>query len=463
MRKLYTLMGVTLIAGSVSAQAYFGKDFEDQDINSGGCTTQLITGSLDWFSGSFSGNSFAKMSNFSGGANSASETWYITPGIDLSSATSPIFSFVTAANFTGADLEVYTSVDYDGTSNPNTQGTWTAITAPLSTGTNYDWVNSGEISVTNTSTMTYFAFKYTGTASDGKTWEIDSIFVAEAGTPFESTIVVAPPSTVSVYDIQNSTGASPYDGQSVFTGGIVSHVRGDGRFYIQSGNGPFSGVYVYDNAQTVAIGDSVTFTAEVDEYFDLTELKNVTGFTLVSSGNFLLSTPISTNDIASEAYESVFVNICGVCITEEGQYQDWTINDGSGIGNVDNYANGFHASGTNVTPPVLGNSYQVKGIIDYSFSEFKLLPRTAVDVQQTAQCVVSVEENTVEFSVYPNPADALINIDVEGTHRLVVTDLSGKVMSNQMINGFTTLDFSDYTAGVYFFNIEGNVSKVIVK
>lgn len=462
MKKLYTILGLAFLAGSVDAQVYLGKDFEDQDVNSGGFTSQAIVGTFDWSTATFSGNNFAKISNFSGG-NSPSENWYITPAVDLTSATSPVFSFASSANFTGADIEVFTSVDFDGTSDPNTQGTWTALSPALSTGNNYDWVNSGEVTVPNTSATTYFAFKYTGTASDGKTWQIDSVMVSEPGEPFTNTVIGTPPSFVSVYDIQNSTGASTYENQNVATGGIVSYVRGDGKFYIQSGNGPFSGIYVFDDANTVAIGDSVTFNATVDEYFDLTELTNVNSLVVVSSGNFFLSSPITTADIATEAYEGVLVSLCGQCVTEEGQYQDWTINDGSGIGNIDNYAANYHPTGTNVTPPTQGNSYNVKGIVDYSFGEFKLLPRTAVDVSQTAQCVVSVNENEVVYNVYPNPTEGIINLDLEGNHTASIVDLNGRVLNTMVVNGFTTIDVANLANGVYFINVDGNMTKFIKK
>lgn len=460
MKRLYTLMGAALIAGSASAQVYFGKDFEDQDVTTGGCTNNIIVGTNDWYAASYSNNNFAKVSN---GGNTDAEVWYITPGIDLTGATSPIFSFASSANFTGADIEIYTSINYDGTSDPNSNGTWVAMSPALSTGNNYDWVNSGELAVPSTSTTTYFAFKYTGTSSSGMTWQIDSLFVAEAGEPFDITVIPPPPSSVSVYDIQNSSGDSPYLGQTVFTGGVVSYVRDDGNYYIQSGSGPYSGVYVYDATATVAVGDSLTFNATVDEFYDLTELKNISNFTNVSSGNFFLSSPITTADIATEAYESVFVDLCGQCVTEEGQYQDWTINDGSGVGAVDNYAADFHPTGTNITEPVMNNNYIVKGIVDYSYSEFKLLPRSSSDVLQTATCVSSVTENTTSYVVYPNPADNNITIDVEGNHFLTISDISGKVAATMNINGLSTISLEDYTAGIYFFNIEGNVTKVIVK
>ncbi len=462
MKKLYTLIGAALIAGSASAQVYFGKDFEDQDVESGGCTNNIVIGTNDWFASTFSGNSFAKVSN---GGNTDSEVWYITPAIDLTGATSPIFSFASAANFSGPDIEVYTSIDYDGTSDPNTQGTWVAMSPALSTGSNYDWVYSGELAVPSTSATTYFAFKYTGTTSSGMVWEVDSVFVAETGEPFDITVIPPPPSTVSIYDIQNSSGASTFDGQNVATGGVVTYIRDDGNYYIQDpAGGAFSGIYVYDATNTPTIGDSVTMNAQVDEYYDLTELKNVTNFTVVSSGNFFLSTPISTNEIATEEYESVFVSICGQCVTEEGQYQDWTINDGSGVGNIDNYNADFHPSGTNITEPVMNTYYSVKGIIDYSFSEFKLLPRVNSDVvESTSMCGLSINEETVNYAVYPNPTQENITLEIEGNHVLNISDISGKVIEVLNVNGTTNISLADYTAGVYFFNIEGNVTKVIVK
>ncbi|CAG5078888.1 T9SS-dependent choice-of-anchor J family protein [Parvicella tangerina] len=462
MKKFYTLIGAALIAGSASAQVYFGKDFEDQDVTTGGCQNQIVTGTNDWYASTFSGNSFAKVSN--GGAGDA-EVWYITPGIDLTGATSPIFSFASAANFSGPDIEVFTSIDYDGTSDPTTQGTWTPLSPALSTGNNYDWVNSGEVTVPATSATTYFAFKYTGTATSGMVWEVDSIFVAEAGEPFDITVIPPPPSTVSIYDIQNSSGASTFDGQNVSTGGVVTYIRDDGSYYIQDpAGGPFSGILVYDVTNTPTIGDSVTMNAQVDEYFDLTELKNVSNFTTVSSGNFFLSTPISTNEIATEEYESVFVSICGQCITEEGQYQDWTINDGSGVGNVDNYNADFHPSGTNITAPVMNTYYSVKGIVDYSFSEFKLLPRVNSDVvESTSMCGLSINEEAVDYTLYPNPASGNITLEVEGNHLLNITDISGKVIATMNVSGMTTISLSELTAGIYFFNLEGNVTKVIVK
>lgn len=470
MKKLYTLLGAAFLVSSVSAQVYFGKDFEDGSITTGGCTTQLITGSIDWGWGAAGGNSYAKMSNYvTGTGNSAAETWYITPALDLSTATSPIFSMSSAANYTGDDITIYTSTDYDGTSNPNNQGTWTPITAPISTGNNYDWVNTGEVSVA-TSANTYFAVKYVGTAVDGKTWRLDSIFVAEAGTAFQPTIVVP---TVPVYDIQYTTATtspfdSPYVGQSVATGGIVTYVTSGGSFYMSSGTGPWSSIYVYTTQNAVTAGDSVTFSAQVQEYNGLTELAFPNNFNIVSSGNLYFSNAITTAEANTEAYESALVSVCGqatdVSGTSGGTTGFWKINDGSGDGEVDDFLIGNFPSA-----PVQGTFYAVKGLVSaYSPAAgtefYSIQPRDAGDMQVSAsQCGLGVEESTVNYAVYPNPANTNITIDVEGNHLLNITDISGKVVAVKNITGLTNISVAEFTAGIYFFNIEGNVTKVIVK
>ena len=60
--------------------------------------------------------------------------------------------------------------------------------------------------------------------------------------------------------------------------------RSDSTFFISSGSGAWSGIYVYTKDYVVNIGDSVILDGEVDEYFDLTELVNVTNVQVISTG-----------------------------------------------------------------------------------------------------------------------------------------------------------------------------------
>lgn len=154
------------------------KNFQDESITSGGWTTQLITGTYNWTTSDqgSAGNFYAKMSNYTGTGNVASETWLISPAIDLSASTNATFDFRNASNFTGPNMEVLVSTNYDGVSAPST-ATWTQLGANLSTGA-FAWVNGGPLSLNSYLTNgVYLAFKYTGTATSGKTWEVDDIIV----------------------------------------------------------------------------------------------------------------------------------------------------------------------------------------------------------------------------------------------------------------------------------------------
>lgn len=468
MKKLYTLIGAALVAGSLSAQIYESQDFETS-LAGNGWTTQLPTAndSTDWYQDDFSGNSYAKISNYysSISDNVPAESWLISPAIDLSGSTDPVLTFQTVMRYAGPALQLLVSNDYDGTSDPTGSSfNWTDLTSQATWDTDdsqwgyFSDYNSGDVDLAAFKTTgVYIAFVYTGTANDGSTWEIDNILVAESGTSTSP--------DASIYDIQNSSGASALDGQTVNTGGICSYVTGDGNYYLQSGTGPFSGIYVYDAGQTIAIGDSVTMTAQVAEYYDQTQLTSVSNFTVVSSGNSFAATEIMTNEIATEEYESVFVSVCGQCTAEEGQFADWTLNDGTGNGAIDNYLANYHPTSVNITPPTMNTYYTVQGIVNYSFSEFKLVPRANSDVNISADNCggQSVAENFVNYSIYPNPANENVTLDVVGNHVLNVTDMTGKVIEVINVNGLTNISLANYTAGIYFFNIEGNVTKVIVK
>jgi hypothetical protein len=174
------------------------KDFEDQDLNSGGWTTQVVVGSMDWYIGDYSGY-YAEMSNYDGG-NQASETWLISPAIDLSSVSNAVFSFDNACKWSGPDIEVLISTDYDGLSEPGT-ATWDALSPNLSTGS-YNWVNSGTLNISSyTGGTAYIAFKYTGSDSDGKTWQIDNIEVKEPEGPTIDDTYIDPDAPTSSDDV----------------------------------------------------------------------------------------------------------------------------------------------------------------------------------------------------------------------------------------------------------------------
>jgi hypothetical protein len=163
----------------------YTNDFESAVLTTDGWSTQIVVGTMDWEIANFSGSdNYAEMSNYSGG-NSASETWLVSPTIDLSGATTPLFSFDNACNYSGDDIAVYVSTDYAG---DVTTASWDTLSPVLSAG-GFSEVNSGDLDLTAyVGGDLYIAFKYVGTDADGKTWQIDDISIVEAPL-FEAPVI----------------------------------------------------------------------------------------------------------------------------------------------------------------------------------------------------------------------------------------------------------------------------------
>jgi hypothetical protein len=150
------------------------KTFNDGNITSGGWTNYRASGTIDWAPGNHSGQLYGQISNYVSG-NQPCETWLISPSLNLSTAPSPNLSFQSAYNYSGPTLEVLISTNYN--SGDPAVATWIPLSPTLSPGS-WTWQGSGKISLSSfKSSNTRIAFKYTGTASSGSTWEIDDIAV----------------------------------------------------------------------------------------------------------------------------------------------------------------------------------------------------------------------------------------------------------------------------------------------
>ncbi len=178
----------------------------------------------------------------------------------------------------------------------------------------------------------------------------------------------------TIAEIQGTGDASPYDGQSVTTTGIVTAVAPQG-YFIQDGTDLRSGIYVYEQTNSPAIGDEVTLTGTVDEFFELTEIVDVTSFTINSSNN-TLPDPflVSTGDASNEDYEGMLVRVeNATCTNTDIGFGEWQVNDGSGALAIDDLMYLFS--------PDLDIDYGVTGILTYTFSNYKIEPRSMDDVQ----------------------------------------------------------------------------------
>tara|TARA_B100001093_G_scaffold482116_1_gene513452 strand:+ start:776 stop:2155 length:1380 start_codon:yes stop_codon:yes gene_type:complete len=453
MKKIILFLNLFLFNFCISAQ-YLNKDFNDLSLTSGGWSTQIIFDTTNWFVASFSGDDFVKATNYSNGQNVPTNTWLISPGVDLSSASQPMLSFETIMKWPGSALVLHVSTDYDGSSNPTQQGTWTDITSlatwDIDNTTWGPWTPSGDVDLSSyISSSTYIAYEYLGSANSGSTWEIDNILITEGSAP-----PPPPPGidTVSIYDIQfttNTNGMSNYDGSQVYTGGIVSAVRDDSSFYLASGSGAWSGVYVYSFDYLLSEGDSVVMDAEVAEYYDLTELKNISNVQVISSGNIPNVNNCNTAAANSEEFEGCLVKVTNAtCNNDNPGFGEWIINDGSGDVSVDDLIYAHTAT--------LNTSYNVTGVTTFSYGAYKLLPRSSADISE----FVSVNEyNNNDFTFYPNPLnDNLLNISVLEPVLISIFDYSGKLVDNQRLNkGLNSIQLSNLNSGLYFIKCKSEI------
>lgn len=153
--------------------------YENFDESWGNWTTVNVTGAQVWERNNTFGinnSPCAKISGYDGGTFYANDDWLISPPLNLNSYENEKLTFYNASNYSGPDLVLKVSNNYDGGGNPGS-ATWTSIPFNLSPG-NFTWTLSGDIDLSGfTGNAVYVAFHFTSTTSSSKTWEIDEITI----------------------------------------------------------------------------------------------------------------------------------------------------------------------------------------------------------------------------------------------------------------------------------------------
>ena len=209
----------------------------------------------------------------------------------------------------------------------------------------------------------------------------------------------------AIYDIQyvsdpDADDASPLVGQEVSINGIVTAEfwGSDDKKYmhVQDANGPWNGIVCYEadgwdqfdwtDESGVLIsgpgeGDLVSLTGTVNEYYNLTQLIDISvGVVHAPSDGNLVILPSETlaGDI-SESYEGCLIELSGAMVSEvANEYGEWNfstidINGGGTVVCDDKWAYFYF-------PTLDQELSSVTGVLDYSFSAYKLQPRLARDV-----------------------------------------------------------------------------------
>lgn len=250
----------------------------------------------------------------------------------------------------------------------------------------------------------------------------------------------------TIYEIQYTTepsGDSPLKDQVITTKGIVTAVVSGKGYFIQEAAEAWKGIYVYDNTNTPTIGDEILLKAKVVEYYNLTELKEtvkdggVENYQVLSSGNTLPEPIIIDTDDMNEEYEGVLVKIENAICTRD----DYENNHGMwGISSSDVLATNTLFTDDNMyayETPLKGNKYTVTGIGDYSFDEYKILPRSEDDIVVTQELP---NNPPIIGDIILDPETPQVNTPT--TVIAQITDAEGTIKSTKLFFGLTKDDIS---------------------
>ncbi len=206
----------------------------------------------------------------------------------------------------------------------------------------------------------------------------------------------------SIYDIQyasdpDSDDESPYNGQEVtIHGEVTAEFWGSDQYRymtVQDAEGPWNGIVCFnyngwDQFEWVdasgsshpgpAEGDMVTLTGIIEEYYNLTELTDVT-VGIIQGPSELNITPalVGINEL-NEAYEGCLVKVENVSVSNPDLgYGEWEISDGTNSGVCDDKWDYYYYPEANQT------LNEIIGVLDFNFGNYKIQPRLARDVVES--------------------------------------------------------------------------------
>lgn len=308
----------------------------------------------------------------------------------------------------------------------------------------------------------------------------------------------------SIKDVQwNPTGS----GNPVYANTTLNNIDVEGivmsttGFYdlglvtIQDGEGPWHGIYLRgQNLSTLQRGDKIKITkAKVFENFNVTFLDSTT-YTVLSSGNPLYNYYAGLNPDSvrlgkfnqTEPYEGELVGFTNMFVVNQNPddpstFGEWSVDanttDNAGM-RCDDYSNdiGFDFGLDSLS--LNQNLGYIYGIMYYSFSNWKILPRNKNDIEgyQTLTGIQNdPQHDLLGVKVYPNPSVNEFNVAFDlkknQTLTLQLVDVSGSIKtqiagnynagSNQL-----TIPTNNLSNGVYFLRLNGDgfsyATKVVI-
>ncbi len=328
---------------------------------------------------------------------------------------------------------------------------------------------------------------------------------------------------LTIFDLQYTPfrgGNSGYVDQTVTVAGVVTASVSDlGYVYIQQENqSTFAALPVVGGTglDQLATGDKVTITGTVKEYFGLTRLESVTNIQKSGTGTI---TPVTLEPDSfriytttyGEAYESMLIRFAaaagkGLYIINTNadapsnfaEYRVGRDTSDAGAGSrvlagrqtstAFSSKNVSYVNDSSWTPntglPILvvekgDTMISITGIMTYSFSNMKLLPRDNNDFESYSRQLVGINSNTYnkgEVIIYPNPTNSNINLKYtmpKSSENISVSvyDILGNLVVSKTLSsteGNAKIETSHLTNGTYIYVIQSenegilNTGRVVV-
>jgi len=245
-------------------------------------------------------------------------------------------------------------------------------------------------------------------------------------------------------------------------------------------------------------GDRVTINGLVWEDFFVTKIDSITSIVVNFSGYPLPGPDVITTGtmgtgggatVAKEKWESVLIKYQNINVDSanadgaSGNYGEIFVNDGTGKTRVElqdgnhNYHNAWEDSLDGIEIQKGDRFSSLTGVMYYSFSNYKLVPRQDDDFTGYIPVGVNDNENIPQtFSLnqnYPNPFNPATTISYsiakEGLVKLKIFNILGQevmtlVNQNQVSGSYkVTFDAGKLSSGIYLYSLDAEGSRAVRK
>ena len=213
----------------------------------------------------------------------------------------------------------------------------------------------------------------------------------------------------------------------------------------------------------INMNDGVDFLDGQEIYFNVAGMSTTNTPPLLISSTICDTIDVYTGDTLQKSSNSMDFGF-GIMTPETNQTIVTTYNTNAPIGafsyTTNNIGNQFY--NVNATFNAAGVSPGIYTVdftaTDDGFPVGITTQRFTFNVMYSA--TAGLDENSMnEFSIFPNPTNDKFNISLKAGNsnaRLILQDVTGKIMLDQAIQNNQQIDLSNYTNGIYFATIQSN-------